>query len=98
MGWIGGDTNEQVMAMFDSFFFRAGDGIRDGHVTGVQTCALPIYERFQHAEGQIERSVDNTATGRIPACAGYRVALAVELGSALRPRQPPDHRHGRSQM
>src|SRR5437870_6074122 len=42
MGWIGGDTNEQVMAMFDSFFFRAGDGIRDGHVTGVQTCALPI--------------------------------------------------------
>src|SRR5690625_4768428 len=24
------------------FFFQAGDGIRDGHVTGVQTCALPI--------------------------------------------------------
>src|SRR5690348_7264971 len=23
-------------------FFRAGDGIRDGRVTGVQTCALPI--------------------------------------------------------
>src|SRR5439155_17119525 len=26
-----------------SFFFLAEDGIRDGHVTGVQTCALPIY-------------------------------------------------------
>src|SRR5690625_5876052 len=25
------------------FFFQADDGIRDGHVTGVQTCALPIY-------------------------------------------------------
>src|SRR5690625_7293970 len=25
-----------------SFFFPAEDGIRDGHVTGVQTCALPI--------------------------------------------------------
>src|SRR5690606_40763953 len=25
------------------FFFRAEDGIRDFHVTGVQTCALPIY-------------------------------------------------------
>src|SRR5690606_39313986 len=25
------------------FFFQAGDGIRDFHVTGVQTCALPIY-------------------------------------------------------
>src|SRR5690625_8037767 len=24
------------------FFFHAEDGIRDGHVTGVQTCALPI--------------------------------------------------------
>src|SRR5207253_6248828 len=24
---------------------QAEDGIRDGHVTGVQTCALPIFER-----------------------------------------------------
>src|SRR5207253_8102568 len=28
------------------FFFQAEDGIRDGHVTGVQTCALPICERL----------------------------------------------------
>src|SRR5207248_7449440 len=27
------------------FFFQAEDGIRDRTVTGVQTCALPIYER-----------------------------------------------------
>src|SRR5690606_39290113 len=26
------------------FLIRAEDGIRDFHVTGVQTCALPIYE------------------------------------------------------
>src|SRR6266702_5255111 len=26
------------------FFFQAEDGIRDGHVTGVQTCALPIWD------------------------------------------------------
>ena len=25
------------------FFFQAEDGIRDDLVTGVQTCALPIY-------------------------------------------------------
>src|SRR5260370_28561534 len=25
------------------FFFKAEDGIRDSSVTGVQTCALPIY-------------------------------------------------------
>src|SRR5690625_6534281 len=27
------------------FFFQAEDGIRDGHVTGVQTCALPILHK-----------------------------------------------------
>src|SRR5690606_40207219 len=27
---------------FFFFFFQAEDGIRDFHVTGVQTCALPI--------------------------------------------------------
>src|SRR5689334_788012 len=26
----------------EEFFFQAKDGIRDGTVTGVQTCALPI--------------------------------------------------------
>src|SRR5690606_39729948 len=28
------------------FFFQAEDGIRDFHVTGVQTCALPIYVQW----------------------------------------------------
>src|SRR3712207_7227301 len=30
-------------------FFQAEDGIRDIGVTGVQTCALPIYDRLRHA-------------------------------------------------
>src|SRR5690348_18472363 len=30
------------MHLFFFFFFQAEDGIRDGRVTGVQTCALPI--------------------------------------------------------
>src|SRR5260370_5326970 len=30
------------------FFFQAEDGIRDSSVTGVQTCALPIF----HVDGQ----------------------------------------------
>src|SRR6266487_4694610 len=29
--------------IFFVFFFQAEDGIRDGRVTGVQTCALPIW-------------------------------------------------------
>ena len=28
------------------FFFQAEDGIRDHCVTGVQTCALPIYRKL----------------------------------------------------
>src|SRR6266481_7995727 len=31
------------MFFFFFFFFQAEDGIRDGTVTGVQTCALPIF-------------------------------------------------------
>src|SRR5207253_8574820 len=31
-----------ILFVFFFFFFQAEDGIRDGHVTGVQTCALPI--------------------------------------------------------
>src|SRR5207253_3609612 len=30
------------VARSELFFFQAEDGILDGHVTGVQTCALPI--------------------------------------------------------
>src|SRR5690606_40332845 len=30
------------LSAFINFFFQAEDGIRDFHVTGVQTCALPI--------------------------------------------------------
>src|SRR5690606_40068609 len=31
-----------------NFFFQAEDGIRDFHVTGVQTCALPISPGVLH--------------------------------------------------
>src|SRR2546426_1825771 len=34
-----------VSSMMIFFFFQAEDGIRDYKVTGVQTCALPIYRR-----------------------------------------------------
>ena len=32
-----------MLDVFIIFFFQAEDGIRDIGVTGVQTCALPIY-------------------------------------------------------
>src|SRR5450755_3624443 len=46
---LGGNKRRQTSEQFGRmklialfFFFQAEDGIRDGRVTGVQTCALPI--------------------------------------------------------
>src|SRR5690606_40592029 len=39
-----------ITVLFLFFFFQAEDGIRDFHVTGVQTCALPISRRTQRRE------------------------------------------------
>src|SRR5699024_4853630 len=33
-----------IYVFYSCFFFQAEDGIRDRNVTGVQTCALPIYD------------------------------------------------------
>src|SRR2546429_3742346 len=50
------------LAMFFFFFFQAEDGIRDVAVTGVQTCALPIYSLFvRFSRGH----VDQTETPRL---------------------------------
>src|SRR5690606_40874617 len=40
------------------FFFQAEDGIRDFHVTGVQTCALPIWNRWMDKEAGFRRDVE----------------------------------------
>src|SRR6266496_1017960 len=37
------DDDSQLHPRPKSFFFQAEDGIRDLYVTGVQTCALPIW-------------------------------------------------------
>src|SRR5690606_39600457 len=39
---------------------QAGDGIRDFHVTGVQTCALPIWQ-WVPADGQRWTTLDELA-------------------------------------
>src|SRR5207253_6946671 len=39
---VGGGGGPCVAGVSLFFFIQAEDGIRDGHVTGVQTCALPI--------------------------------------------------------
>src|SRR5256885_4940825 len=43
--WESGEVELQraELVVLDCFFFQAEDGIRDYKVTGVQTCALPIW-------------------------------------------------------
>src|SRR5438309_9240020 len=56
------------------FFFQAEDGIRDGTVTGVQTCALPIYELV--AEGGAHAlEILNGDARRVPAHLGTRAEV-----------------------
>src|SRR5207302_6712520 len=46
----------QLQYVTDTFFFQAEDGIRDFHVTGVQTCALPISASPPLAPARRQRS------------------------------------------
>src|SRR6266581_4506424 len=44
----------RAISEFVCFFFQAEDGIRDGRVTGVQTCALPIWNKMHiHSSDQV---------------------------------------------
>src|SRR5258707_7004886 len=68
------------------FFFQAEDGIRDIGVTGVQTCALPIWR--QSDQGQKVRAGSTALPrGRLPRYADF---LNTERVTARpRARQPP---------
>src|SRR6266487_6118948 len=63
------------------FFFQAEDGIRDGRVTGVQTCALPICM----PDGMTWWSVDNAL--RLMDDNGIRMAMLSPM-----PRLPANAR------
>src|SRR5688572_31039541 len=57
-----------VLFFFFFFFFQAEDGIRDLTVTGVQTCALPIFGPPPQRRGQ-----RGQAGGRLPGLVGRHV-------------------------
>src|SRR5690606_355377 len=46
--------------LYHFFFFQAEDGIRDFHVTGVQTCALPILEDMTYMRSIANNSGSGT--------------------------------------
>src|SRR2546426_8750051 len=48
------------------FFFQAEDGIRDYKVTGVQTCALPIFTANAAAGGDPPRETASAISSEAP--------------------------------
>src|SRR5256885_3340125 len=63
---------------FGFFFFQAEDGIRDYKVTGVQTCALPIWPAVTR---RIRQSCDHLAVRS----SRFRPATGRSKGDAVRP-------------
>src|SRR5439155_17353632 len=61
------------------FFFQAEDGIRDGHVTGVQTCALPIFKAYLRSAEWTRRQ--EVSLERTP---GAGVELVESVGGKTR--------------
>src|SRR5690625_6335135 len=70
------------------FFFQAEDGIRDGHVTGVQTCALPIFSsgvasgtgRVIGAPGRVTHRVPARVLGTVGGVVGAVRTVGPVLG------------------
>src|SRR5690625_7183172 len=60
------------------FLFQAEDGIRDGHVTGVQTCALPI---SGPAPVEVPELVARPGAGEGRVLAGYAESTAEEVAA-----------------
>src|SRR6266511_1635336 len=66
------------------FFFQAEDGIRDFHVTGVQTCALPISGRLEtHVDVGLGPVLDRYERARSQAETLLAVAASGLLACAL---------------
>src|SRR5437588_5881184 len=60
------------VCVFIFFFFQAEDGIRDHCVTGVQTCALPIFE------GSVNARVSGTAASLLATVSvAFDIAMTV---------------------
>src|SRR5436305_7794313 len=79
---------EEVVYVF--FFFQAEDGIRDADVTGVKTCALPIFEQF----GRVEMGVQHQ---HLVVCQPVGGAGGVAIGPGQGDGEREQRDHGASQ-
>src|SRR5438874_13767106 len=91
---------------FFFFFFQAEDGIRDLYVTGVQTCALPIYRDaggrmvpldVRHRRAGVELAAHAASAG----CRAHRLrhprSEERRVGKECRSRWSPYHEKKKSE-
>src|SRR5690606_40987021 len=70
------------------FFFQAEDGIRDFHVTGVQTCALPISLAVSSPGFKLLDRKRNFCTDK-KISSRSRIAFSRASGASLKPVTVP---------
>src|SRR5215475_6908746 len=75
-----GSSGAPTFSIF--FFFQAEDGIRDFHVTEVQTCALPIYTRDTSLQAITDMNVGHPWLGRIVGYGEIDLLTAAEAGTS----------------
>src|SRR5690625_5766062 len=68
------------MTLVQLFFFQAEDGIRDGHVTGVQTCALLISDV---TGDEIINALQRWSEAVVLDVASVKTAIANHLAEAI---------------
>src|SRR5215475_1208527 len=75
-----------MVLFFVFFFFQAEDGIRDFHVTGVQTCALPILE----GEVPPADAVSTLADKRLEVVRATIKKSKIDTARLLEDKRPPE--------
>src|SRR5438874_4706564 len=71
--------SDQCVSLLTLFFFQAEDGIRDLYVTGVQTCALPIFENSDHTNNRPNNESAVKSWGACRSASPPRVAPSAQL-------------------
>src|SRR5437773_6177062 len=93
LSFMYGPTDIGVLKRFSFFFFQAEDGIRDRDVTGVQTCALPIWRGRVRPRGRRPRVLRLEDVLRVRA--GQQPVLPGARGRRLRAGARADRRRAR---
>src|SRR2546429_2987050 len=99
--YIHGCGRLRLLFLFVFFFFQAEDGIRDVAVTGVQTCALPIFESFAQPEPELAAAAaiwrDLAPSGDELAREGLRfiTALSQEIDVSTKRTRSEERRVGK---